>query len=318
MYYLGIDLGGTNTVAGIVDGDYNIVNKVSLKTPKGDAAREVMDCIYEASVMAIEESGIDRSQIKCAGIGCPGTVNPIAGVVEYSNNVIMKNVHMREYLEPKLGMPFHMANDANAAAFGEYIAGAAKGAKDVIVITLGTGLGGGIIIGGKIYCGFNFGGAELGHMIIEKDGADCTCGSKGCFEAYGSATALIRMTRERMEQDKNTLMWEITQGSIENAKGRTAFDAMKKGDKAATEVVDMYLSYLSCGIIGLINIFQPEIFCIGGGISNEGDNLLLPLKKLVSGSTYGKDAAKQTKLCIASLKGDAGLIGAAMLWGNDS
>ena len=210
----------------------------------------------------------------------------------------------------------YLTNDANAAAWGEAIAGAAKGTRNSVMITLGTGVGGGIIIDGKIYSGFNYAGAELGHIVIQKDGAPCSCGRRGCWEAYSSATALIRMTEEKLEEcrhdGRETLMAEDVRARGK-VSGKTAFDAMRKGDAAAEEVVNVYLDYLACGLVSIINIFQPEVLSIGGGISNEGDSLIALLEPRVRKEQYGGGLVPLTHIRIATLKNDAGIIGAAVL-----
>ncbi|MBQ7500315.1 MAG: ROK family protein, partial [Clostridia bacterium] len=185
---------------------------------------------------------------------------------------------------------------------------------NLVLITLGTGLGGGIVIDGKLYSGFNYAGAELGHMVIVAEGRQCSCGRKGCWEAYASASGLINLTKDKMKETKDTIMWDIVGGDINKTSGRTAFNAMKQGDKAGAEVVDLYLKYLACGMTNIVNIFQPEIFCIGGGISNEGDPLLLPVQKYVNDWQYGTHAHDdKTVVKLATLKNDAGIIGAAVL-----
>ena len=183
---------------------------------------------------------------------------------------------------------------------------------DAVCITLGTGVGGGIIIDGKIYSGFNFSGAEIGHTVVEVDGPQCTCGRKGCFEVFSSATGLIRMTKEAMEENKDSVMWKMVEDD-NKVSGRTAFNAMRKGDQTAKNVVDKYIKYLAAGITNTINIFQPNVLCIGGGICNEGDPLLLPLKALVAKEVYTRNSSKNTEIVIAKLGNDAGIIGAAFL-----
>ncbi len=205
-----------------------------------------------------------------------------------------------------------MENDANAAAYGEVLAGAAKGAENALMITLGTGVGGGIVIGGKIYDGFNFAAAELGHVVIEKDGVPCACGRKGCWEKYSSATGLIRMTREKMEECQESLMWQISP-TLEEVNGRTAYTAAKKGDEAALAVVKKYQDYLAVGLANMVNIFQPEVLCIGGGICGEGDYLLQPVNEQVMAEQYAKTTPRKTRLVIAALGNDAGIVGAAAL-----
>ena len=207
-----------------------------------------------------------------------------------------------------MSRPVHVENDANAAAYGEYLAGSAKGAKNAVCITLGTGVGGGVIIDGRIYSGFNYAGAELGHMVIEVDGPECTCGRRGCFEVFSSATGLVRMTREAMKAHPESVMHTMGEPG-----GRTAFNAMRQGDSAGKEVVDSYIKYLAAGIANVINIFQPEILSIGGGVCNEGDALLNPLKEAVAGEVYTRRGQKNTKIVIATLGNDAGIIGAAFL-----
>ena len=206
-------------------------------------------------------------------------------------------------------------NDANAAALGEFLAGSAKGCKNAVAVTLGTGVGGGIVIDGKIYSGSNFAGAELGHMVIVKDGKECGCGRKGCWEAYASATALINMTKEAIREEKPdfSYMLNLCEGDIENVNGKTAFDAQIAGDTTGKAVIEKYIGYLACGIVNVINIFQPDVLCIGGGVSRQGENLLAPVRAIVEKERITKHNDKQTKICAATLGNDAGIIGAACL-----
>ena len=229
-------------------------------------------------------------------------------------NLGFRNTDLRSLIGARLGKQVYVENDANAAAFGEVLAGAGKGCRDVVVVTLGTGVGGGIIIDGRIYTGFNYCGAELGHTVVHYGGRPCNCGRKGCFEAYSSATALINMTKEAMEADKSSKMWEICSGDINNVDGKTAFDGWRAGDKSASGVVDMYISYLGCGLTNIVNTFQPEILLIGGGICKEGDNLTKPLEKIIAEDSYCVDPKRSTKLGICQLGNDAGIIGAAFLY----
>lgn len=312
-YYIGIDLGGTNIVAGVVDEKYSIISKASKKTNCPRAAVEIADDIGDCALEAIEKAGLTVDDIEWIGIGTPGIADNENGIIEYANNLGFKDVPMAEYIGKKINKPIYLANDANAAAYGEFVAGAAKGAKNAVCITLGTGVGGGIIIDGKIYAGSNCAGAEIGHMVIEVDGPNCTCGRKGCFEVFSSATGLIRMTKEAMEQNKDSAMWSISNEYGGRVTARTSFDAMRAGDKTAKAVVDKYIKYLAMGITNTINIFQPDVLCIGGGICNEGDTLLLPVKALVAQEVYTKSSKKNTEIVIAKLGNDAGIIGAAFL-----
>ncbi|SFW19662.1 ROK family protein [Ruminococcus flavefaciens] len=311
-YYVGIDLGGTNIVAGVVDEEYNIIAKASTKTNCPRPEKEIADDMARMALEAVKNANLTIDQIEWIGVGTPGIANSETGIIEYSNNLGFKNTPMVKYIQETIDKPVFIENDANAAAYGEFVAGAAKGAKNAVCITLGTGVGGGIIIDGKIYSGSNFAGAEIGHTVIEVDGAQCSCGRKGCFEAYSSATGLIRMTKEAIAEHPDCIM---AQSEKEKGKvtARTSFDCMRAGDKYAKAVVDKYIKYLAAGITNTINIFQPDILCIGGGVCNEGDPLLLPMKELVAKEVYTRNSPKNTEIVIAKLGNDAGIIGAAFL-----
>lgn len=315
MYRLGIDLGGTNIVAGVVDKKYKIVAKASCKTAVPRPESEICDSMAEVAKKAVEKAKLTMDDIESVGIGVPGAVNPKTGVIEYSANLFFHNWEVVEMMEERLGKKVHIENDANAAALGEYLAGSAKGARNAVAITLGTGVGGGIIIDGKIYSGSNFAGAELGHMVIVKDGKECACGRRGCWETYASATGLINLTKQKILSEKLefSYMLKLCDGDINKVNGRTAFDAMRDGDPTAKSVVEEYISYLSCGLVNIINIFQPDVLCIGGGISNEGENLLAPVRSYVERERYTKHNDKQTVICKCTLGNDAGIIGAAYL-----
>lgn len=313
MYTIGIDLGGTNIAAGLVDDKMNIIVKGSVPTKLPRSADEIIADMCSLAEGLVKKASISMNEIKWIGVGAPGTANFDTGIVEYSNNLCFDNVPMVEMMEKRLGKKVFIENDANAAAFGEFKAGAAKDVDSAIVITLGTGIGGGVIINGKILHGFNFAGAELGHTVIVNGGRQCTCGRYGCWEAYASATGLINLTKESMQDNKDSKMWEIAGGSLEKVNGKTAFDAMRANDAAGQEVVDLYISYLGCGLVNMINIFQPDILCIGGGICKEGENLLKPLRQIIEKERYSRYAKKQTELCVAKLGNDAGIIGAAFV-----
>ncbi|HOA00333.1 ROK family protein [Ruminococcus sp.] len=311
-YYVGIDLGGTNIVAGVVDEEYNIIAKASTKTNCPRPEKEIADDMARMAIEAVKNAKLTMDQIEWIGVGTPGIANSETGIIEYSNNLGFKDTPMVKYIQETIDKPVFIENDANAAAYGEFVAGAAKGAKNAVCITLGTGVGGGIIIDGRIYSGSNFAGAEIGHTVIEVDGAQCSCGRKGCFEAYSSATGLIRMTKEAIAEHPDCIM---AQSEKEKGKvtARTSFDCMRAGDKYAKAVVDKYIKYLAAGITNTINIFQPDILCIGGGVCNEGDPLLLPMKELVAKEVYTRNSEKNTEIVIAKLGNDAGIIGAAFL-----
>ena len=314
-YYVGIDLGGTNIVAGVVDGDYNIIAKASTKTNCPRPEKEIAEDMAKMAVQAVENAKLTMDDIEWIGIGTPGIANSATGIVERANNLGFINTPLVKYVKEFIGRndtPVYIENDANAAAYGEFVAGAAKGAKNAVCITLGTGVGAGIVIDGKIYAGSNFAGAEIGHTVIEVGGAPCTCGRKGCFEAYSSATGLIRMTKESMAENPDSIMNKMAEerGKVT---ARTSFDCMRAGDKYAKAVVDKYIKYLAAGITNTINTFQPDILCIGGGVCNEGDPLLLPVKAIVEEEDFANKSEKRTEIVIAKLGNDAGLIGAAFL-----
>lgn len=319
MYYLGIDLGGTNIAIGIVDENWNIIVKDSVPTGAEREGRAVIADMADLCKKLLAGAGLTIEEIEYAGIATPGSANSVTGVVEYANNLHFENFPIADILTEYLGVKrVYIENDANAAALAEAVAGAARGTKNSVMITLGTGVGGGIVIDGKVYCGFNFAGAELGHIVIEHNGVPCSCGRRGCWESYSSAPALIRMTREKMEEcraaGRATALENETKGDFNAISGKTAFAVMKTtGDAAATEVVENYIAYLGTGITNIINIFQPEILSIGGGICKEGDYLLKPLMKIVEAERYTRGNTKQTEIRIAALGNDAGIIGAAAL-----
>ena len=316
-YRIGIDLGGTNIAAGLVDENANIIRKCSIPTGASRAPEAIVDDMAALCHRLVNEQGISIDDVEFVGVATPGIADRDNGVVVYANNLPFRHLPISKMLQERFPVAkVGIDNDANAAAWGEAVAGAAKGSKNSIMITLGTGVGGGIIIDNKIYSGFNYAGAELGHIVISAGGRPCSCGRNGCWEAYSSATALIKMTAEKLEECKRdgrtTIMTELVakKGKIS---GRTAFDAMRQGDEAAKEVVDLYIYYLACGITNIVNIFQPEVISIGGGISNEKENLLTPLIPIVRKEQYGGNLVALTDIRIAKLGNDAGIIGAALL-----
>lgn len=311
-YYIGIDLGGTNIKAGVVSEDFEIVAKATCKTNLPRPAEEICADMAKVALEAVKQAELTLDDIEAVGIGTPGTANSAEGVIEYSNNLGFKDFCVVELMKTFIDKPCYVENDANAAAYGEFVAGAAKGAANAVCITLGTGVGSGIIIDGKIYSGSNFAGGEIGHTVIDPNGPVCTCGRKGCFEVFSSATGLIRMTKEAMDEDPTSVMHKMAE-EAGKVSARTAFNAMRAGDKAGKDTVDKYIFYLACGIANVINTFQPDILCIGGGVCNEGDPLLLPLKEQVAKEIYTKTSAKNTEIVIAKLGNDAGIIGAAFL-----
>lgn len=310
-YRIGIDLGGTNIVGAVVNDDYEIISKSKVDTAAPRPAEEIFDDIATVCRKAVEDAGLTMNDIEYVGMGSPGTINS-DGVIEYANNLAFDMVPAKQMLEERLGRPAFIENDANCAALGEAYAGCGNGAKDFVAVTLGTGVGSGIIVDGKIVNGVNNAGGECGHMVIMVNGEKCTCGRKGCWEAYASATALIRQTKAAMEKYPKSVMHKLAEeeGKVS---GRTAFDAMRKGDIAGREVVDKYINYVACGLINIVNALQPEAICVGGGICNEGETLMEPLRRYIQAERYSIHSKIQTEILKAELGNDAGVIGAAIL-----
>jgi glucokinase len=308
--YIGVDVGGTNLVAGVVDKEGKILARAKCKTRGQEGPDAVIEDIIKIAHEACAKAGISEQDIISMGLGIPGSVDNSKGEVIFCPNTPLVDIKLAHIIRSKWDIPVHLVNDADAAAFAEAHAGSAKGCHSMVLVTLGTGVGGGIVIEGKICNGFNNIGGEIGHMIIEYDGRQCGCGRKGCFERYASATGMIALTTEQMERDKNSAMWRIAP-NLNQVNGMTAFIAAREGDASGKAVVELYLNYLACGIISLVNILQPEVLCLGGGMSNEGDDLLLPLREIVGKNTY-RHPELNTEIRIAALGNDAGIIGAAL------
>ena len=307
--YLGIDLGGTYIKYGLVAENGEITAKRKDKTPAGG---------YEQTVTAIASAARELSaeydeSICGLGIGAPGVVDGERGIVLTSGNLGWENKPLAKDLSEALSLPVTLTNDANAAAFGEYICGAGKEYRSVILLTLGTGVGSGIVLNGKLFEGSEGAGAELGHEVIRMGGEKCACGRRGCLERYASATALIRQTKRAMEKDKASALWQLCGGNPANVNGKTAFDGKRAGDKTASKVVGNYIRYLAEGIANIANVIRPQAVLLGGGISAEGAYLTEPLQKRVNKLMLGHGRYAPVKILAAKLGNDAGLVGAAML-----
>lgn len=312
MYYIGIDLGGTKIAAGLVDESGKIILKDSVPTLR---EREYPEIVKDMALLAkkiIEDAKIDIKDVKSIGIGAPGTPDTKNGILVYANNLKFRNVPMRAEMQKHIDLPIYIDNDANCAAWAESVAGAAKGYSNSMTITLGTGIGGGIILNGEIYPGFNGAAAEVGHILIMSGGELCTCGRYGCWEAYGSATGLISQTQRAAKENPDSLINELVDGDLSEVSARTAFDAAKKGDETGKMVVDQWIKYVAEGMIDLINIFTPEVLVVGGGVCNEGEYLMKPLREKILKDIYARDV-EQTVIKVAQMGNDAGIIGAAML-----
>ncbi|NLL06589.1 MAG: ROK family protein [Clostridiaceae bacterium] len=316
MYYVGIDLGGTNIAAGLVNKAGEIIYKDSTPTNAQRPYTEIIKDMADLTLKVIKEAGVNIDEVEKIGIGSPGTPDCKEGILIFSGNLNFRNVPIKAEMQKYIDLPVYLDNDANCAALAEEVAGSAKGTKHSVTITLGTGIGGGIIIDGKIYSGFNFAGAEIGHMVMVCDGIQCTCGRKGCWESYASATALIRQTTKAAQENPDSIINKLIEGDFSKINAKTAFDAAKQGDETGNRVVQQYIKYIAEGLINVINIFMPEVVVIGGGVCKEGDYLLKPLKELVYAGVFSREEIPQTQIKTALLGNDAGIIGAAMLGEN--
>lgn len=310
---IGVDLGGTNIAVGIVDESYNIIGRLSVPTPR-TSADEVADKIACAVNELLSAHGLTVDELDGLGVGAPGIVDADKGVVDYVCNLPMRYYPLAEAVSERLDIGdakrIRLENDASAAALGEMLAGAGKGMRDFMLITLGTGVGGGIISDGKLLPSFNHAGGELGHTVIVVDGESCACGRRGCAETYCSASALARMGREAAKSGKKTMLTSTL------TEAKAVFEAADKGDAVAASVLEAYFKYVAVMLANFINIFQPEAIAIGGGVSGAGEKLLAPLNKLIfPDMIYNRNQPKSmyTRLLTASLGGDAGIIGAAFL-----
>ena len=314
-YTIGVDLGGTTITAGIVDDEYNVIAKCTCDTNLPQPEATIEKKIADLCTQLLNDNNMKIEDLEWVGIGTPGSVNSRTGIVDFNANFGYFDWELEKHMEQCLGCKVFIENDANAAAYGEYIAGGARGAKYAVVITLGTGIGGGIIIDGKIFVGFNYAGAELGHMVIQKDGRPCMCGRNGCWEKYASARALTEDTKAAMLSHPKNMMWTLVDGDIEKVNAKTAFDGMRAGDQLAIRLINKYVEYIACGVTNVINIFQPEVICIGGGVSREGETLLAPVRKLVNWEDYAREGKRRVTIKPAELFNDAGVVGAAWLGG---
>lgn len=309
MYYIGIDVGGTNLKAGLVreDGQILAVERTPLAFENPEQFARTLAQLGQS---VLQQAGVPASEVVSAGIGIPGAV--AGGDILYTCNIPLRDVPLSRLFRQHLDVPVLLENDANCAAVGEWLCGAGRGTQQFIVVTLGTGVGGGLILNGKLYSGSGMVG-EVGHMVIQHGGAPCNCGRRGCWEAYASATGLIRMTREAMEAHPESLLHTVAaqSGCVE---GRTAFDAAVQGDETALGLCRDYVSYLAAGVTNLINILQPEAVAIGGGVAAAPDGLLLtPLREIVERECYPRHTGQIPRIVRAELGNDAGIIGAALL-----
>ncbi len=308
MYRIGIDLGGTNIVAAVTDEKLNIVESVFAPTRAYRPFEEVIADMCTLAESALALSGINKSDCSGIGVGSPGNCDSEMGIVRRAYNLGWKDVPLCELISARMGLMTTLANDADAAAYGEMKTGAAKGKKNVLFTALGTGVGVGVITDGKIYSGAGRGGVEAGHTVIMMGGEKCTCGRRGCWEAYASATALIRQAKQAAAEHPSSKL-----ASLEEISGRTVFELADAGDAVAKEVVDKYVIYIAEGLANLINIFDPEAVVIGGGIGDRGEKLLVPIREFLADNCFGGRERIQPEILSSVNRANAGVIGAAAL-----
>ncbi len=312
LFYIGADIGGTKIAVGLVDENGKILIQNDVPTGVGRHYSEIIKDMALLIQKVVRESELDLEDIKAIGVGSPGAVSNSTGMVIFANNLYWHNVPLRQELQKYIDKPVYIENDANVAAFAEAMCGACQGVDASVTMTLGTGLGAGIVINGKPYPGSHGVGAELGHIVIEPDGLECTCGNRGCLERYTSATALIREGKEVVLNSPDSLIFQFAHGDPERITAKIVIDAAKEGDSSANTIMNRYVHYLALGIVNVINFIDPDIIAIGGGVSKAGDFLLDALKKEVGKKVLYK-AVPYAKICLARMGNEAGIVGAAML-----
>ena len=312
MIAIGIDIGGMSIKGAAVDSNGRVYEKFSMPFIKGEPGEVTIRKLAEIVKEYITANGLE-DKVVGIGLGSPGTLDVKNGIVNYANNLGWENLHVADIFHEYLPYPVRLTNDANAASLGEAKYGAGKSYNNIIMLTLGTGVGGGIIINGKLYEGNEGKGAELGHSVIVVDGEQCTCGRKGCLETYASATALIRETKKAMHSNKRSLMWKVCP-DIDLVGGKVPFEAAKQGDKVAIDVLDNYIKYLGEGILNFCNIFRPNVIVLSGGIANAGDYLFERVNQYIKDRNYGYKMTPEVKVVPAELGYDSGKIGAAALF----
>lgn len=310
MYRIGIDLGGTNIAVGLVDETHRIIARCSMPTGADRGVAAVIGDMIHAVDSVLKDAGFTAADCSGIGIGSPGTCDSRTGTVIRAYNLNWFHVPVCQILRDRFGIPVYLSNDANCAALAETVAGAARGVQNMVLITLGTGVGGGIILGGRIHDGLRSAGGELGHILLVLDGEPCTCGRRGCWEAYASATALIRQTQKAALANPHSL---LARTSPEDMTGRTVFEAADCGDTAAQAVIDRYCEYIAAGFTDIVNALAPEMILLGGGISREGERILQPIREYVADHCFGQHEGAIPVIAAAQLGSEAGIIGSAAL-----
>ena len=313
-YRIGIDLGGTTVTAGLVDEENKILHKLTWATALPRPAEDLEQHMAKLCRAVAQQAGVDFAKVASIGIGTPGSVNSKTGKVGFNANFGYHNWDLGSDMEKLLGCRVYVENDANAAAYGEYLEGSAKGYNSAVCVTLGTGIGGGIILDGRIFSGANGAGGEIGHTVTVQNGRPCMCGRRGCWEKYGSARALSEDSAAAAQEHPESLLHTLIEKNGGKPNAKMAFDAMAQNDAVAKQVVENWLNAVGCGLVNVINTFQPDVVCIGGGVSAQGEVLLQPLQKIVDAEDYNRSGSQRTQIKLATLRNDAAVVGGANLY----
>lgn len=312
MIYIGIDLGGTGIKVGVVDDMGKVLAQGETPTLVGRPYQDIIKDMGECSIKTVKDAGYAVSDVQAIGIGIPGIADPKTGVVVFCTNLGWRDVPLREELQKTINKPVFIDNDATVAGYAESVAGVSKGCSSSVFLTLGTGVGGGIVIGGRPWSGAHGVGSEIGHMCLEIDGEPCTCGNNGCAERYTSATAIIRMAAQAIAQHNDSLMFTMCGGDASKLNAKIVFDAAKEGDDVAVKVFRRYVNYLCMLIDSIIALLDPEMIVLGGGVSRAGAFLLDAVRECLPRYLMFK-TMPYSRIELAKLGADAGIIGAAML-----
>ncbi|HUX48210.1 MAG TPA: ROK family protein, partial [Dehalococcoidia bacterium] len=308
---LGVDLGGTKILTAVANSQGKMLSRDHSITPAQKGHKAVIQSILESVHRALGRADVAISDLIVVGVGAPGLLNPETGILFTSPNLPgWRDVPLRDIIQEKLGKKTFLINDANAAALGEFYFGAARGARNFIYITISTGIGGGIVIDGKIYSGAIGAAGEVGHMTVDDDGPICNCGNRGCWETLASGTALAREARHRIEEGVRTSILEYADGDVEKVNPQVINSAARQGDSLAKELIGRTGYYVGVGLANLVNIFNPELIVIGGGLSNIGDMLFEPAFKVAGERAY-KEAFQAVRFASAELGRNSGVLGAA-------
>lgn len=312
-FLIGIDLGGTNIKIALLNRSYEILARTAIATEKEKPYETVIENMGKEALSLVQKQGFLLADCLGVGVGSPGTIDSKQGIVLYSNNIAWENVPLKEELKKYLPLPIYLNNDANCAALGEVAKGAAQGCSSAVFFTLGTGVGGGIVLNGKIFEGAHPGGAELGHIRNGNEGRLCTCGRYDCLETYASATALIADAKQAAMEHEDSILKDLCDKDLDKMNAKIPFDAAAQGDTYAKEIIEKFIEHLADGIVDVINIFRPDKVILGGGVCAQGEILTKPINEYVRRNCFGADLAYLPEIVIAKNGNDAGVIGAASL-----